>query len=95
MASKNKGIEELYEAILKHKKYLFDNEKTRLEKVLYERAKLHFVGILRDQLFNTVVERARERGDDLDKLVSKIVHRDVDPYTLANELVRRELGDSK
>ncbi|HEC32130.1 MAG TPA: hypothetical protein ENI41_06545, partial [Deltaproteobacteria bacterium] len=95
VASKNKGIDELYEAIMKHKKYLFDNKKTKLERVLFDRAKLHFVGILRDQLFNTVLKRARERGEDLDELVAKIVHRDVDPYTLANKLVERELGDSK
>ncbi len=95
VANKNKGIDELYEAIMKHRKYLFENDKTKLEQVLYDRAKLHFVGILRDQLFKTVIERAAQRGENLDELVSKIVHRDVDPYTLANTLVERELGDNK
>lgn len=91
VANKNQGVDKLYDAIMKHRQFLLDHKTDSLEKILFDRARLHFVGILRDQLLDTVIKRSTKRGEDLEELVARIVRRDVDPYSLANELVQREL----
>jgi LAO/AO transport system kinase len=90
-AIKAKGIEKLYEAIEKHKTYLLTTNTERWRQILQKRAKIQLVGTLRDQAFRILLERIEAHGDSFDEMVQRIVDKESDPYTIAQQIIDREL----
>jgi LAO/AO transport system kinase len=89
-ALKGRGLEELYQHIQKHKKYLLANP-GHLKEVLWKRARNQIVDALKDQALRTILERLENRGVSLDALISKITNREADPYSLVQEILDEEL----
>lgn len=90
-AIKGRGIEKLYEAIEKHKTYLFATHSEKGREILEKRVRIQLIGALRHQVFKTIVERIEGRGGSLDEMVRKIVDRESDPYTVVQQIIDREL----
>jgi LAO/AO transport system kinase len=90
-AVKARGIEELYEAIGKHRQYLLGNDKGQLDAVLLKRAKTQLLEELKDEAVKTLLSRFETRGVSLDAMIQKVKNRDSDPYSLVQELLAQEL----
>ncbi len=89
-ASKIQGIEDLRSAIKVHRNYLFTND-SRRDEALRKRARNRFVGAIRDQALKEILRRMEAGGDSLESLVARILSRETDPYTLAREVIEKEL----
>ena len=90
-AIKGRGIEELYQAIEKHRAYLTANDKGQLDEALKKRARNQIVEALRDEALRTLLQRMEASGISLDTLVEKVKSREADPYTLVQEVLSQEL----
>ncbi|MGC9965468.1 MAG: methylmalonyl Co-A mutase-associated GTPase MeaB [Syntrophobacteraceae bacterium] len=91
-ATKAKGIEKLYEAIEKHRAYFLTTNTEKWRQILQKRAKIQFVGTLKDQALRVLLERIEAHGDSFDEMIQKIVDKESDPYTIAQQIIDRELG---
>ncbi len=91
VAIKGRGIEELYDAIEKHRDYLLAAHTEKWRQILEKRARIQLMGALKDQAFKTILERVEGRGDSIDEMVRKIVDKESDPYTLVEQIIGREL----
>jgi len=90
-AIKGRGIEDLYEAIEKHRAYLLATHTEKWRQILEKRARIQLMVVLKDHAFRTILERVEGRGDFLDEMVQKIVDRESDPYTIVQQIIDREL----
>ena len=90
-AVKGRGIEELYQAIQKHREYLLTNDRGQLDDVLHKRAKNQLVEALRDEALRALLERIESRPLSLEDMVRKIVSKEMDPYSLVQEVLSQEL----
>jgi LAO/AO transport system kinase len=91
-ATTPKGIGRLYEVIEQHRNYLLTANAERWRQILQRRAKIHLVGTLKDQALRMLIERIEAHGDYLDEMVRKIVEKESDPYTIAQQIIDRELS---
>lgn len=90
-AIKGRGIEELYQAIEKHRTYLTANDKGQLDEALRKRARNQIVEALRDEALRTLLQRMEASGISLEALVEKVKSREADPYTLVQDVLSQEL----
>jgi LAO/AO transport system kinase len=90
-AAKGRGIEDLYLAIEKHRSYLHDIQSEKWREVLEKRARIQLTSILRDQAFKAIMRRIEGGADSMDEMVRKIVSKESDPYTIAQQIIDREL----
>jgi LAO/AO transport system kinase len=90
-AIKSKGIEELAEAIGKHREYLMANDRLQLRDAMVKRARSQLLEVLKDEAFKTMVNRIEARGESLGELVQKIVDKSADPYSIVQQLLSQEL----
>jgi len=90
-AAKNKGIQELYESIRKHREYLVANDQGQLDEALQKRARTQLLEALRDEALKTLLARLESRGASLDAMVRQVVSRESDPYSLVQQVLSREL----
>jgi LAO/AO transport system kinase len=90
-AVKARGIEELHQAIQKHRDYLMANDKGQLDDVLQKRARHQLLEALRDEALRTILDRLGARGTTLDDMIRAIVSKDRDPYSLVQEVLAQEL----
>lgn len=90
-ATKSRGIEELYQAIQKHRQYLLSNDHGQLDEMLYKRARTQIVEALRDLALRTLLQRIESRGVSLDSMVRQLMAREADPYSLVQEILAMEL----
>ena len=90
VAIKGRGIEDLYEAIEKHRAYLLATHSGKWRKILEKRARIQLMGVLKDQAFRTILKRVEGRGDSLDEMVRKIVDKESDPYTIVHRIIDKE-----
>lgn len=90
-AIKSRGIEELAQAIQKHREFLLANEKTQLHEALVKRARSQLLEVLKDEALRTLLNRIEARGVSLDELVGQIVEKSADPYSIVQELLAHEL----
>lgn len=90
-ATKARGIQDLYEAVEKHREYLLATHTEKWRQVLEKRAMIQLMGVLKEQAFRTILERIEKHGDSVDALVKKIVDKESDPYTIAQEIIGREM----
>ncbi|MFZ2446447.1 MAG: methylmalonyl Co-A mutase-associated GTPase MeaB [Syntrophobacteraceae bacterium] len=91
-ALKSRGLEELYEAIEKHRAFLLTSHEDKWREIVAKRARLQLMEALRDEAFRVILDRIEARGDSLDEMVQKIVEKQSDPYTLVQEIITREFG---
>ena len=83
VANDGEGIAELKDEIEKHLAYLKESgDLTRLEEV---KARHEFLDVLKARLNKYVIDRAIDRGR-FDELVEKIIKRQIDPFSAAEEL---------
>ncbi len=83
-----KGIFELVYGIYRHKQTLEQNN--LLEKKLRERVKKTFLEILENEVMTHLIEKI-EREGKWDQILEDIMTRRMDPYSLAEEIMTREL----
>lgn len=89
-AHKGIGIEELCEAIEKHREFISSREK-EWEKIVRKRVLHQFSETLKDELFKEMVKRLRNKGIELEDIVSMIVKKEADPYSLARQYINEEM----
>ncbi len=89
-AIKGRGIDQLYEAIEKHKNHLRSAHTDKWREVLEKRARIQLIGAIRDEALKTILERIEGHGDSLDEMVQKVVDKESDPYTLVQRILDRE-----
>lgn len=90
-AQRGTGIEELTTEILAHQEHLFSSG--TLNAFLRQRNERHFVDILRDNLFKRVMA-FMDRDGTLDRVVEGMGSNAIDPYTAAEEVVSKLVGDN-
>lgn len=90
-AIKSRGIEELGEAIQKHRDFLLANDKSNLRDVLVKRARTQLLEVLKEEALRTLMKRIETRGIALDALVDQIVEKSTDPYSVVQDLLNNEL----
>ncbi|MDZ7763567.1 MAG: methylmalonyl Co-A mutase-associated GTPase MeaB [Melioribacteraceae bacterium] len=83
IASQNKGIEDIAAAIEKHKNYLIDND--LLKKLREKRSKKRIKEIVEIILQQEIW--SEERTNNLNAAIEDVVHGNISPYTLAEEIV--------
>lgn len=91
VAIQNQGVDEVYQSILEHRRYLTENRREQLRKREEARVKNQIVDLLKE----TLVRRAlKQIGglESLDAIAEDIVARKTDPYTVSAELVKKLLG---
>lgn len=94
VASDDRGVDELYRAIVEHREHLMQVGKDELKR----REELRVRNQLLDLLKETLMEKAMSEIGGmkaLDKLVDEIVDRKRDPYGVNFELVERLLGGGR
>ncbi len=86
-AVKNRGIEELYEAIHKHREYLTSGDMTRWEMAVRKRARTQLMEALREEVMRSVLKKLEEDGHSFDELVERIAAKEQDPYSIVQEVL--------
>jgi len=90
-ALENQGIEELYQAILEHRRHLQAHNNDKLVKLEKNRIRKQLLDLLKENLMETALEKLGGE-DTLERVVNEIVARDKDPYGASSELVDKLLG---
>jgi len=90
-AIKSRGVEELAEAIQKHREFLLANDKSHLHDVLVKRARTQFFEVLKEEALRALLNRIEARGIALDALIDKIAEKSTDPYSVVQDLLDKEL----
>jgi len=86
VAASGQGLENLYQAILKHREYLLQCGSQQLMSVEHVRIKNQLIDLLKETLVNKVLEELGG-SERLDDIVEKIVRRQTDPYAANRDLV--------
>ena len=89
-AQRGTGIEELVEEILQHRDHLMSSG--TINDFLRERNERHFMDILRDSLLKRVLDFMATDAT-LDRVVTGMGRREIDPYSAAEQVLGRMLGD--
>lgn len=84
-ALQNESIDILLEEVLAHKKYLENDNKLEIKRI--RNNKFEIVKMVEDDLMKLILDKAVE-GDLLDKLSRKVTHRETDPYTAKDQLLK-------
>ncbi len=91
VATQQKGVEEVYIAILNHKRYLENQGKDRLRNLERNRVFGQFMDLFREGLFERALNKVGGQ-QALDKIIEDIVARKNDPYHASLESLNRVLG---
>lgn len=89
-AQRGTGIEELVAEILQHREHLFSSG--TINNFLRERNERHFLDILRDSLFKNAME-FMATDDTLGTVVDGMGNNTIDPYSAAERVLTRMMGD--
>jgi LAO/AO transport system kinase len=90
-AQRGTGIAELTDEILAHRDFFLASG--TVATFLRERNQRHFLGILRDSLFTKAL-MFMAQNDELDRVVSGMSDRQIDPYSAVEEIVSKMTSDS-
>ncbi len=91
-AMKGRGIDELFDAIQKHRQFLLSSTEERWKEVIEKRVRIQLLEALKDEVFRTVLGRIENGGNSVDEMVRRIVDKESDPYTLVQEIIAKEFG---
>jgi LAO/AO transport system kinase len=89
-APRSTGIEELVGEILLHRDYLLSSG--TIDAFLRERNQRHFMDILRDSLFKRALDYMVTDAT-LDRVVAGVGDHTIDPYSAAEQVLARMMGD--
>jgi len=89
-APRGTGIEELVGEILLHRDHLLSSG--TIAAFLRERNQRHFMDILRDSLFKRALDYMATDGT-LDRVVAGVGDHTIDPYSAAEQVLERMMGD--
>jgi LAO/AO transport system kinase len=89
-AQRGTGIEELVGEILQHRDHLMSSG--TINDFLRERNERHFMDILRDSLLKRALDYMAA-DDTLDRVVAGMINRDIDPYSAAEQVLTKMMGD--
>jgi len=87
VATRNEGVQELAEALERHREHLERTGERKLREVA--RARAAFLTLLRDRLMQGALDRLSAEVGHLDAIAARIADRSADPYQLADELAAR------
>jgi LAO/AO transport system kinase len=87
IATRDQGVEELAEAVERHRQHLERTGERKLREVA--RARAAFLTLLRDRLMQGALDRLADEVGHLDAIAARIADRSADPYQLADELAAR------
>jgi len=90
VALRDEGLEELYQAILDHRRFLLDQGATELKRLERDRIRNQLLDLVREGLIDTAFKRIGG-VEGLEELVQEIVDKKKDPYAASDELVRELL----
>jgi LAO/AO transport system kinase len=90
VATRGEGIDELVEALLRHRTDLEASGGWRAREI--SRARAGFLTLLRERLLITALERLHGEHGPLDALAERIAAREADPYAVADALAARLRG---
>lgn len=79
----NKGLDQLYQAILKHKEYLIESGQLAVHR--QQRLKSEVVEVVLEQLKQKITREFKESGN-FEEILEKVVKREIDPYQ-ASEVI--------
>jgi len=83
VASRGEGIEELWNAIEAHYRWLRGGDGLLARET--QRARHELVEVLRERLLRVALDRLAQNGARLDDLALRIARRETDPYSVADE----------
>jgi len=92
VATDDRGVDELYQAIMDHRDHLLKVGNDELKKREELRVRNQLLDLMKESLMERAVHAAGGMAG-LDTLVAEIVDRKKDPYGVNRELVERLLGD--
>ncbi|MFH1112877.1 MAG: methylmalonyl Co-A mutase-associated GTPase MeaB [Pseudomonadota bacterium] len=85
------GVDELYKAILDHRRHLLGRGGEGLKKAEAARIRMQLLDLLKEGLFDRALEKIGGAGS-LDGMIDEILSKTKDPYRVSLELVDRLLG---
>ncbi len=88
IASKGEGIEAVVDSIEEHKKYLYDSGE--IVKIRKARIKNELTAMLNDKV-NRYIDKNVVATDEFEKLVEKLQSREIEPYSVADDIVGKVL----
>ncbi len=91
VATQERGVEELYQAILNHRAYLTAHGRDKLKKMEETRVRNQLLDLLKEDLMRVALEKIGG-VENLNGVVEEIVDRKKDPYRVTMELVDHILG---
>lgn len=89
-AQRGTGIDELTDEIMAHHDFFLSSG--TMNRFLSERNQRHFMGILRDTLFNRALAHITT-SDTLDKIVTQMNEYRIDPYSAVEQIVTKIMPD--
>lgn len=89
-APKNLGVEELVAGIFAHQEYLHQDGGQKLKQTLYLRTRAELIDLVKEGVYQVILQRLKA-NDRLDHLVSDILAKKTDPYSLSEEIVARTI----
>ncbi|OPX19869.1 MAG: GTPase [Desulfobacca sp. 4484_104] len=89
-APRNIGIEELMQGILAHQKFLQQDGGKYWQKALYQRTRAELVDLIKAGVIRRLM-RSLTANDRLEELISDILAKKTDPYTVSEDIVARTL----
>jgi LAO/AO transport system kinase len=94
VANADRGIAELYEAILRHWDHLRDHSHQELQSVERSRIRKQVLDLLNENIMQRVMDEI-DGASDLDDLVDQIRRRETDPYHVSVDLADHFLRRAK
>jgi len=91
VAIEEKGLDELYQAILDHKKFLTERGQDRLRSLEEDRVRNQLLDLLKEGLLESALERIGGL-EGLNGMVADVVSRKTDPYRSSAELISKLIG---
>ncbi|OAT79495.1 hypothetical protein A6M21_15735 [Desulfotomaculum copahuensis] len=88
-AYRNLGIEQLYDAIQKHKNYLLQSGQWMEKR--YRRREVTCISLVEDRI-KRYIQRRIEEVKGFNNLMEKVKRGELDPYTGADQLTKKLIG---
>lgn len=91
VALREEGMEELYQAVLNHRRFLLDQGANELKELKRERVYSQLLDLIKEGLVETALKRLGGI-QGLAEVIEQILEKKKDPYAVSEELVRRLFG---
>jgi LAO/AO transport system kinase len=85
VATAQKGISELIETIERHREYLMKTKLINLRES--KRVENELINLVNEHVYEKIKERSTGEGESLKTIVSKVVSKQLDPYSAADKII--------